>query len=328
MIRLNDYLYSGHTVLSILHKYADDLKESAKESKNEVDLLHCDFLMQLIDILEQNDFLTSQSNRIKEFYKYMADCYPFLAFTLKGRIKSLLRAEEKFNGYIVDFIYDYYTEKGTYPSTEELKEKLGFFRDLIAYRIVISLPKCQLKEGEDQKERELDYLYEVANALPEFLEKQGFSVLSYDNRGKKKSCRMEEKVQDYYRDYVENPTPLGYRSLHITLYDELAGCHIEIQLRTKEMDDYAEIGPANHMDYENVQKFERTRRDAIPLGENLYFDEAYLRQVMLQSLAFEKLDVNMFAAVNNSKYNDCCGFVKGRLILPFEHLSGYQNDLI
>ena len=44
---------------------------------------------------------------------YKRQEYPFLAFTFKGRIKSLIRAEEKFNGYIVEYIYDYYTKHGT-----------------------------------------------------------------------------------------------------------------------------------------------------------------------------------------------------------------------
>ena len=41
-----------------------------------------------------------------------------------------------------------------------------------------------------------------------------------------------------------------------------------------------------------------------------------------------KLDVNMFSAVNNSLINDGCGLYRGRLILPYEHLSRFQNDLI
>ena len=52
----------------------------------------------------------------------MAHEYPFLAFTFKGRIKSLIRAEEKFNGYVVEYIYDYYRKNGTYPSVAELKK--------------------------------------------------------------------------------------------------------------------------------------------------------------------------------------------------------------
>ena len=116
MIKLNDYLYDGDTVLRILKKYSTDLKQSAKETKNELDLVHCNFLLQIAELLQHNDFLTSQSQRIREFYKYMANEYPFLAFTFKGRIKSLIRAEEKFNGYIVEYIYDYYQEHQNYPS--------------------------------------------------------------------------------------------------------------------------------------------------------------------------------------------------------------------
>ena len=46
-----------------------------------------------------------ENQRINEFYMYMASKYPFLAFTFKGRIKSLIRAEEKFNGYILEYIH-------------------------------------------------------------------------------------------------------------------------------------------------------------------------------------------------------------------------------
>ncbi len=70
------------------------------------------------------------------------------------------------------------------------------------------------------------------------------------------------------------------------------------QIRTKEMDDFAEIGPANHFGYEKRQESERARRDAIPKGENIYFDDAYERGIILQQLKLSKLDVNMFSAVN------------------------------
>ena len=114
MITLNDYLYSGDTVLKILQKYTEDLRKEAKKNHNEIDLVHSNFLLQITELLEHNDFLTAQSQKIREFYKYMAHEYPFLAFTFKGRIKSLIRAEEKFNGYVVEYIYDYYRENGTY----------------------------------------------------------------------------------------------------------------------------------------------------------------------------------------------------------------------
>ena len=176
MITLNDYLYSGDTLFRILQKYISDLREEAIRDHNEIDLAHCNFLIQIRELLEHNDFLTAQSQKIREFYRYMAIEYPFLAFTVKGRIKSLIRAEEKFNGYIVEYIYDYYTANGYYPPVSELKTRLSCFRDFIAYRIVISLPKCQVKPGESRDEEELKYLYQIANKLPEFLEERGFSA--------------------------------------------------------------------------------------------------------------------------------------------------------
>lgn len=127
MITLNDYLYSGDTIPKILMKYIADLRQDAKCTHNEIDLVHCNFLLQIKELLEHNDFLTAQSQQIREFYKYMAKEYPTLAFTFKGRIKSLIRAEEKFNGYIVEYISDYYREQGTYPPVSELKNKLNWF---------------------------------------------------------------------------------------------------------------------------------------------------------------------------------------------------------
>lgn len=328
MIKLNDYLYSGDTVLKILYKYIEDLRNSAKQTHNQIDMVHCNFLLQITDLLEHNDFLTSQSQQIREFYKFMANEYPYLAFTFKGRIKSLIRAEEKFNGYIVEYIYEYYKEHGIYPSIAEMKDKLTCFRDLIAYRIVISLPKCHLKEGENREEKEIKDLYEIANHLPEFLEERGFSAEVAGIKDNSVSSALKESVRPYYRDYIYNKNPYGYQSLHITFYDNSARCYIEVQIRTKGMDDYAEIGPANHLGYEKRQENERARRDLIPMGECIYFDEAYERGMLLQQLELSDLDVNMFAAANNSLINDGCGLYRGRLILPYEHLSRFQNDLI
>ena len=328
MRTLNDYLYSGDTVLKILHRYSEDLKQSAKETDNQIDLLHCNVLLQIAELLQHNEFLTSQSQRIREFYKLMASDYPFLAFTFKGRIKSLIRAESKFNGHIVEYIYDYYSKNGKYPSLAELKSDLNCFRDLIAYRIVISLPKCHLKEGENRAAEENKYLYDVANKLLGFLEERGFTAEPASITGKNHSPLLQASVRPYYKDYIENPEASGYRSLHITFYDNIARCYVEVQLRTKEMDDFAEIGPANHLGYEKRQEAERTKREAIPKGENVYFDDAYERGIMLQNLELAKIDVNMFSAIDNSLINDGCGLYRGRLILPYEHLSIFQNDLI
>lgn len=328
MITLNDYLYSGDTVLKILHNYSEALRENSLSTGNEIDKIHSDFLLQIIELLEHNDFLTYQSNRIKEFYKYMAKEYPFLAFTFKGRIKSLIRAEEKFNGYIVGYIYDYYSKNGEFPPLEQLKEKLTCFRDLIAYRIVISMPRCHLESESEREEVELKYLYEIANALPKFLGQRDFTVEKSAVSSGQYSPLVKEELRPFIRDYVTNVKDEFYRSLHITFFDNSSKSYIEVQIRTKDMDDFAEIGPANHLGYEKRQEKERAKRDSIPFGENIYFDEAYERGMLLQSLELSKIDVNMFAAMDNHLINDGCGLYRGRQILPFEHLSRFQNDLI
>ncbi len=326
MVTLNDYLYSGSTIFRILENYIRDLKKDAKANRNEIDLVHSNFLIHLREMLEHNDFLTAQSQKIREFYRYMAKEYPFLAFTFKGRIKSLIRAEEKYNGYIVEYIYDYYEQHGTYPTTAQIKDRLSCFRDIIAYRIVISLPKCNADSEEERKKKELEYLYQIANILPEFLEERGFTAEPADGIMESTSPLLNDNVRPYYRDYISHNGENEYQSLHVTFYDNSSRSYMEVQLRTKEMDDVAEIGSANHRLYEKAQEIDRSRREALPEGECIYFDEAYERGMKLLNLKLKDLDVNMFAATDNGHVNDGCGLYRGRLILPYEHLSRYQTE--
>ena len=295
MVTLNDYLYSGDTMFKILKNYSQDLKKEAKCTGNEIDLMHANFLLQIRELLEHNDFLTAQSQKIREFYIHMAKEYPLLAFNFKGRIKSLIRAEAKFNGYIVEYIYDYYTD---------------------------------LKPDESQEEADLRYLYQIANELPGFLEERGFTAEPAYGVKKSTSPLLNDDVKPYYRDYICGNTSEDYQSLHITFYDNSSRSYMEVQLRTKHMDDIAEIGVANHLSYEKRQEGERARRDEIPVGECVYFDEAYERCRRLVTLNLADLDVNMFSAINNDLVNDGCGLYRGRLILPYEHLSRHQNELV
>ena len=285
MITLNDYLYSGDTVMRILKKYKRDLGRDAALTGNEIDMIHCDFLQSIIDLLEHNEFLTAQSQKIREFYMYMAKQYPW-------------------------------------------RKRLVKFRDLIAYRIVISMPKCHVEQGKDKTEEELKCLYEIANVLPGFLTERGFTAQVTGGVKRSNSPLLDENNRDYYRDYISNKNRSEYESLHITFFDSSANCYMEVQIRTKEMDDIAEIGIANHMAYEKRQERERARRHEIPEGECVWFDEAYERGMLLQQLDLSKVDVNMFGAANNSLINDGCGLFRGRQILPYEHLSRFQNDQI
>ena len=101
---------------------------------------------------------------------------------------------------------------------------------------------------------------------------------------------LKDEVRPYYRDYISHNGVNEYQSLHITFYDNSSRSYVEVQLRTKEMDDVAEIGSANHRLYEKAQEKDRSRREAIPEGECRYFDDAYERGMKLLNLQLKDLD--------------------------------------
>ena len=83
MITLNDYLYSGDTVLKILQKYTEDLRKEAKKNHNEIVLVHSNFLIQITNFWSIMISLRHSPRRSGNFYKYMAHEYPF-TFTFKA----------------------------------------------------------------------------------------------------------------------------------------------------------------------------------------------------------------------------------------------------
>lgn len=63
----------------------------------------------------------------------------------------------------------------------------------------------------------------------------------------------EEYEQDTkrLRDWLSHPKPNGYESLHITVKNK-EGAYIEVQIRTKRMDETAESGLASHWSYKGI----------------------------------------------------------------------------
>ncbi len=84
-----------------------------------------------------------------------------------------------------------------------------------------------------------------------------------DNKLEKDLCwRVYSFVTEQYesdtgrlRDWLSAPKPNGYESLHITVKNK-DGAYVEVQIRTKRMDEIAENGFASHWSYKGVRSEE------------------------------------------------------------------------
>ncbi|TAE05731.1 MAG: bifunctional (p)ppGpp synthetase/guanosine-3',5'-bis(diphosphate) 3'-pyrophosphohydrolase [Bacteroidetes bacterium] len=81
------------------------------------------------------------------------------------------------------------------------------------------------------------------------------------NKEKEDCWRVYSIVTDTYlpnperlREWITQPRPNGYESLHTTVMSEL-GKWVEVQIRTKRMDEIAELGYAAHWKYKTYGKY-------------------------------------------------------------------------
>ena len=72
------------------------------------------------------------------------------------------------------------------------------------------MPRCHLKNGENVREEELRYLYEIANVLPGFLEERGFTAEPARGVQESTSPLLSEEAKPYYRDYICNNSEEDY----------------------------------------------------------------------------------------------------------------------
>lgn len=68
-------------------------------------------------------------------------------------------------------------------------------------------------------------------------------------------------VSSEYDDYIANPKPNGYRSLHTVILDT-RNRPIEIQIRTRQMHEYNELGMAAHWRYKEAGNSEKSTQSA------------------------------------------------------------------
>jgi GTP pyrophosphokinase len=94
------------------------------------------------------------------------------------------------------------------------------------------------------------------------------------------------------KDYIAQPKPNGYRSLHTTVFCE-DGEIVEFQLRTQEMHDEAEYGIAAHWQYDEAGKKVLTEPKQVPWMKELVKIQKEIegKKEYLESLETLKIDV-------------------------------------
>lgn len=103
-----------------------------------------------------------------------------------------------------------------------------------------------------------------------------------------------------YKDFIgDNKKPNGYESLHFTLVIQpyspvIRGCQLEIQLRTKKMDDVATSGSASHKEY---KKYLHDNLD--PTDDTIHEDNPLLKVFVVDD--FSKLNIIGFTSYNSKE---------------------------
>lgn len=92
-----------------------------------------------------------------------------------------------------------------------------------------------------------------------------------------------------FKDYISTPKPNGYKSLHTTIVG-LEQTRIEIQIRTREMHDVAELGVAAHWAYKQDSEFTEGRqyrwvRELLDILEYTSSPEEFLEHTKLEIYA-------------------------------------------
>jgi GTP diphosphokinase / guanosine-3',5'-bis(diphosphate) 3'-diphosphatase len=130
------------------------------------------------------------------------------------------------------------------------------------------------------KERKIEDVFDlIAIRLVTYTVEQCYEILSMIHQ-------LFEPIPDRVKDYINEPKENGYQSIH-TAVRANDGTILEVQIRTREMDEYAEFGVATHWAYKegetldfNPSKF-RWISDVVNLGKQWGWQKDYVRKVKM-----------------------------------------------
>ena len=259
------YLYEVDNLVDLLKNYSTDLRKSGDLNN----ILHANKLDEVRSILEDNKFFKMIRRHHKELYILTKKNFPDLKFSLEGRRKSIISAEEKINLYLAQG-----------RSLEE-------FRDVLAFRFVLyngSIQDCY-------KLMENIITFNVVNGFipckATTIGTSNFSREDFPDVEIPSESPLSPEYSEWVKDYICNPKKSGYQSLHCGFQDPQSGRFFEIQIRTFKMHIHAESHPqADHKAYKKDRysdmdiEFDRSRIHILGYAfvNNTIFDDIGLEK--------------------------------------------------
>ncbi|MFZ4800842.1 MAG: RelA/SpoT family protein [Chlorobium sp.] len=157
-------------------------------------------------------------------------------------------------------------------------------------------------------------------------------------------------IPQYFKDYISIPKHNGYQSLHSAIIGP-KGLMVELQIRTKRMHEFAELGVAAHWRYKekisrddaNVDSFLRWARELIKDADsaasfmegfklNLYHDEIYVFTPKgdMKTMPAGATPIDFAYAIHTEVGNGCIGAkVNGKIVrLNAQLKSGDRVEII
>ncbi len=177
--------------------------------------------------------LYNMKSELEDLYFKYADPESYRAIT--NKLKATERDREKLAEQFIRPLQERLSKKYTYKLKTRTKTAYSIWKkmqkqgvpfegvfDVFAIRFIVDAPP--------DRESEHAYCWDI------------FSEVT----------REYKQDSNRLRDWITNPKPNGYESLHITVENK-EGAHIEVQIRTTRMDNIAENGHASHWSYKGIK---------------------------------------------------------------------------
>lgn len=217
--KFEEALYNAPSIPEAIDIYVSYLKSTG----NPKDFAHATKLLEYRDLISANITIKLR-NVFDMLYDTLSEEYPDMRFRIAGRRKAFISLEQKIQKNISE------------------NKSLDLIRDMLGARIV-------LLNGAPHD------CYTVMEKLVSCCINSGYTICEENshNSAMEHLKGISPFLGDFYygiTDYIGNPKPNGYQSIHATFRNDFGSC-FEVQVRNFQMHVNAVYGSSNHNNYKN-----------------------------------------------------------------------------